>query len=173
MSDECLSCYTPISRSGGAGHFSCSCKEAVPKDARSPDPSLSRPVPPDESDEALLLHAIAVAVVARALDDACGLISAHDRRRGRTGKCLREGWNWLYTDTPERRLWFRLANVKEPPQRSLQAYLDEWARRRVNDDPRRRVGIAKTYRALVETSGPGATRPEETREPGATEPEGA
>lgn len=148
MEDSCESCGAARSTSGSSGHYTCACKPAVPDYARLPEQTQK---PPEESDDAIFVRNLATRVIARAFDDAAGIIEGNERRKGHSLALMVDGWKWLYKGSENRKKWFRWAGLREPQPNILQAQVDEWARLRISSDPRRRTNINLNFQAITES----------------------
>lgn len=148
MEDSCESCGTARSTSGSANHYTCACKPTVPDYARLPEQTQK---PPEESDDAIFIRNLATRVIARAFDDAAGIIEGNERRKGHSLALMVDGWKWLYKGSENRKKWFRWAGLREPQPHILQAQVDEWARLRISSDPRRRTNINLNFQAITES----------------------
>lgn len=93
---------------------------------------------------------LAVRVIARAFDDACGLIECYERRKGNVPTLLFDGWRWLVEPTEDRKAWFKEAGLKEPKPELIQAMVDRWAELRIEHKPARKSNLMRAWgRALA------------------------
>jgi hypothetical protein len=99
----------------------------------------------------MFVRNVAVRVIARAFDDAAGIIEGYERRKGHSLSLMVEGWKWLYEPSESRTKWFGWAGLKEPRSSILQAQVDKWASLRISTDPRRRTNINLNFNAITES----------------------
>ena len=142
----CGSCGA--SRAAGGGRVACLC----PRKGVAPPLTYESGVC-EELYELIQYRQIAHHVIAKAMDDAVGIIPSIDREWGKRrdlAKVMRHAREWLITPSPERAMWFEIAGMQPPTNTdALQRKLIWWLKYREQMNVSKMIAWRNTMLAIA------------------------